>query len=87
MVFLDLPVDVAGGREGFGGERYEQSGLQEMVRACFEVVRKREGGEKGDGWWTVVDAGRAIEEVAESVATVAEKAVTWAKQNELQRIE
>lgn len=87
VVFLDLPVDVAGGRDGFGGERYERTELQERVRGCFEEVRSREGGGLGGGWWTVVDASKGIDEVAEKVAEVAERAVAWAGKNELKRIE
>ncbi|KAI5854381.1 thymidylate kinase-domain-containing protein [Tricharina praecox] len=87
VVFLDLPVDVAKGRAGFGGERYERSDVQERVRGCFDEVRRREGAGERHGWWTVVDAGQGIEKVAEMVEDLAVRAMIWAKKNELRRIE
>jgi dTMP kinase len=83
VIFLDLPPEVAGGREGYGGERYEKREMQERVRGVFEEVRRREPGE-----WTVVDASAGVEEVAERVGEVADRAVRWAAAgNELRRIE
>lgn len=83
MIFLDLPVERAEQREGFGGERYEVGEFQMRVRERFGEVREKEGGE-----WRVVDAGRAREVVAEEVGVFAELAVEAAKRGrELGRIE
>ncbi|KAI5812546.1 thymidylate kinase-domain-containing protein [Pyronema omphalodes] len=83
VIFLDLPVERAEQREGFGGERYEVGEFQMRVREKFREVREREGGE-----WRVVDAGREREVVAEEVGRFAEQAVEAAKAGrELRRIE
>ncbi|KAI5780805.1 thymidylate kinase-domain-containing protein [Geopyxis carbonaria] len=79
VVFLDLPAASAEGREGFGGERYEERGLQEKVRELFKKMREDEGSED----WTVVDARQSVDEVADKVWSVVEKAVEWAADNEL----
>ena len=82
VIFLDLPAELAEGREGFGGERYEKRELQEKVRKVFGEVRRREGGD-----WNVIDATKGIDAVAEEVGSIADAAVKWAQLNELRRIE
>ncbi|KAA8910443.1 thymidylate kinase-domain-containing protein [Sphaerosporella brunnea] len=82
IIFLDLPPDVAAERAGFGGERYEKREMQEKVREVFKTVREREQGE-----WTVVDASASVEEVTERVWAATEKALRWARENELREIE
>ncbi|CDF33279.1 unnamed protein product [Chondrus crispus] len=64
VVFLEVGVDEARGREGFGGERFEEAETQKRVGAVFDRL-------KGEGWSVVEGSGR-MEEVAERV-----KAVVW----------
>ena len=67
MLYLNMPIDAARGRGGFGEERYETETLQREVRAQFEKLT--------EDWWTVVDADRTVEQVAEECAAVARDAV------------
>ena len=58
VLYLNMPIDAARGRGGFGEERYETETLQREVRAQFEKLT--------EDWWTVVDADRTVEQVAEA---------------------
>ena len=74
VLYLNMPVDAARGRGGFGEERYETETLQREVRAQFEKLT--------EDWWTVVDADRTVEQVAEECAAVARDAVKRCAQGE-----
>jgi dTMP kinase len=84
VIFLDVPVDTAGAREGFGAERYEQPELQDKVRTVFARLRESEGRTLD---WSVVDASQDIDVVADRVWEIAEKSVRWASENDLRTIE
>lgn len=67
VLYLDVPVDQAEKRGGFGEERYETTELQKNVRANFEALT--------EDWWTTVDATGSVEEVAATCERVAKDAV------------
>jgi dTMP kinase len=67
VLYLNLPVDQAEKRGGFGEERYETTELQKNVRANFEALT--------EDWWTTVDATGSVEEVAATCERVAKDAV------------
>ena len=67
VLYLDVPVDQAEKRGGFGEERYETTELQKNVRANFEALT--------EDWWTTVDATGSVEEVAATCERVARDAV------------
>jgi dTMP kinase len=69
-----MPAEAARKRGGFGEERYETETLQKEVRAQFDVLT--------EDWWTVVDADRTVEQVAEECAAVAHDAVRRCAQGE-----
>ena len=70
-VFLDVEPGVVGGREGFGGERYEEGAMQGRVREGFLGLLG--GGDGAD--MRVVDAGRGVKEVERGVWEVVEGVV------------
>ena len=65
VLYLDMPVDAAKTRGGFGEERYETGELQERVRENFRSLR--------EDWWTVVDASGTIDDVHARCAAVAKR--------------
>jgi len=60
-VYLDVGGEGTG-REGFGGERYEQVEVQERVRDLYEELRRRGKEERED--CVVVDGRGTVDEVA-----------------------
>ncbi len=62
VIYLDLPVDVAQARGGFGEERYETVELQKMVAQQFR--------ELSDGSWHIVDARQTVEDIHSQVGTI-----------------
>lgn len=73
VIFLDLPIEVAMQRGGFGEERYEKRELQEKVREAFWELKKCDGGKGKE--WVVIDATLSMEEVRERIAEVVGKVV------------
>ena len=67
VLYLDMPVEAAKTRGGFGEERYETGELQERVRENFRTLR--------EDWWTVVDASGTIDDVHARCGAVANEAV------------
>ena len=67
VLYLNMPIDAALSRGGFGEERYETKELQVEVRKTFAQLTET--------WWTVVDANRSVEEVSVECAKVANDAV------------
>mmetsp|Transcript_25764 Transcript_25764/g.89722 ORF Transcript_25764/g.89722 Transcript_25764/m.89722 type:complete len:229 (-) Transcript_25764:23-709(-) len=63
VLFLDLSVEEAAARGGFGEERYEVEEFQRRVRKNFSDLR--------DGSWVTVNAARTEEEVAAEIKAVA----------------
>ncbi|KAG1877262.1 P-loop containing nucleoside triphosphate hydrolase protein [Suillus subluteus] len=73
-LFLDISPEVAATRGGYGLERYEKEEVQKGVRQVFDQIGRsvQEHGEKGEGKWVEIDAGKTKEEVAEDVWTAVE---------------
>ena len=67
VLYLDMPVDAAKTRGGFGEERYETGELQERVREHFRVLR--------EDWWTIIDASGTIDDVHSKCAAAADEAI------------
>jgi len=63
-LFLDVSAEEAAKRGGFGTERYEKEEMQARVRSLFGQMRRHRD-EAED--ISVVDAGRTIEEVEQSI--------------------
>lgn len=83
VLYLDLAPEKAAERGQYGEERYETQEMQARVRANFarilEEDRLEGQKEKGASVWSVVDAGRSIEEVTREVEALALGAVKRAQ--------
>lgn len=66
-VFLDIEPEAAARRGGFGGEKYEEGGMQRRVRALFGEVWRREGEAV-----RVLDAGKEVEAVEMEIRALVE---------------
>ncbi|TDL23816.1 thymidylate kinase [Rickenella mellea] len=65
-LFLDISPDIAKSRGGYGEERYEKEELQRRVRNIFHQLGD-ELPKDGAGRWAVIDAGRDLNTVSESL--------------------
>mmetsp|Transcript_28607 Transcript_28607/g.45916 ORF Transcript_28607/g.45916 Transcript_28607/m.45916 type:complete len:216 (+) Transcript_28607:282-929(+) len=74
VLYLNMPIEAAQKRGGFGDERYETAELQRAVRTNFEALT--------EDWWTVVDAQGTMDEVAGTATEVAMAAVARCKLGE-----
>ena len=64
ILFMDLSIEAAGTRGGFGGERYETTAFQTAVRARFDALRREvEGSAAPSSAWVQVDAAGSIEDI------------------------
>jgi dTMP kinase len=66
-VFLDISPEEAAKRGGYGDEKYEKREMQDRVRVLFGELMEKNG-ERED--LEVVDAGRGVKEVHQSVLKV-----------------
>jgi dTMP kinase len=64
---MDLSVEQASARGGFGGERYENAEFQAKVRENFSILKKQAEA-LSPHLWKNVDAAGTIEEVHERIA-------------------
>ena len=71
VIFLDIGIETAKARGGFGGERYENEEMQERVRELFFEVIRVEG--KGENSTKIVDASKSLDEVAAVIARLADE--------------
>ncbi|KAH8550105.1 putative thymidylate kinase [Umbelopsis sp. PMI_123] len=55
VLFLDLPIEAAEQRGGFGDERYEKRDMQIKVRELFLKLQ--------DPLWQIIDANRTMQEI------------------------
>jgi len=79
VLYLTLKEKECAGREGFGGERYEEEGMQARVRAAFEKF-------SSDGWKTVACDGLSIEELQTRLLADVQAAMADCKQAPLQTL-
>ena len=64
--FLDISPADAAKRGGFGDERYEESGMQQRVRALFPRILKA----ACSAAFEVIDGGQSLEEVEKRVLSL-----------------
>ena len=62
-VFLNISVEEAAKRGGYGGERYESEKMQDRVRELFGIFQRAP--EKDD--FVTIDAAKSMAEVADDV--------------------
>ena len=82
VLFLDVPQEVAASRGGYGEERYEKREIQDRARSMFASIRSEEM-----AWvnWKVVDAARAVDEVAQEVWEIVRLVVEQPDKGEVKR--
>ncbi|KAL9100624.1 MAG: hypothetical protein Q9163_004025 [Psora crenata] len=68
VIFLDIDVDAAKARGGYGNEKYENEETQKTVRELFYEVMRKEG--KGESTTKIVDASKSVDEVGNVVCRV-----------------
>ena len=61
VLYVDLPLELAAARAGFGEEVYERREFQQNVRNAFSLLRKQ-AEEIGD-CWVVIDGSKTQEEM------------------------
>jgi len=66
IYFMDIPLEKAALRGGFGGERYENPVFQKIVREQFREL-EIECNNVDPHIWTLIDAGDTIENIAEGL--------------------
>lgn len=67
LMYLELSLEDAAKRGGFGEERYETTEMQRAVKASFEAMR--------EDWWDVIDANREPDVIQDEVLRIALSAV------------
>jgi len=67
LMYLELSLEAASARGGFGEERYETTEMQQSVKRCFEDMKEE--------WWDVLDANRDMDVIHEEVVEIAMRAV------------
>lgn len=81
VLFMDIPLEKAAARGGFGGERYETPEMQAAVRARFAALRgevEALGGAPVCEWVTV-DAAGAIDDIHAGLRGLADRALAAAR--------
>ena len=74
LMYLELSLEDAARRGGFGEERYETTEMQRAVKEMFESMR--------EPWWDVIDANRDEEVIEREVLEIALGAIERAKSGE-----
>ncbi len=85
VIFLDISVDEAERRGGYGEERFETKEFQEKVyKVYLQLKAEDEGEEKGAGTrWSVVDASQSVDSVAKEILKAASEAICRPRTEEL----
>lgn len=84
VVWMELPVEAAAERGGFGGERYEKEDFQAKVRMQFSELREQ-CNVAAPGVWRDCNAAGTIDEVHERVLSTVSGALTRAAAGEALR--
>jgi dTMP kinase len=83
LLFMDIPLEKAAARGGFGGERYETPEMQAAVRARFAALRAEVeavgAAVAGASEWANVDAAASIEEVGAHIFALAQRTLAAAR--------
>mmetsp|Transcript_10600 Transcript_10600/g.19032 ORF Transcript_10600/g.19032 Transcript_10600/m.19032 type:complete len:248 (-) Transcript_10600:242-985(-) len=74
VIFLDLEMEEAEKRGGYGGERYEKRDLQIRVRKRFAELQSIDE-KRGRVPWHVVDGKQSIEDVEKELASIVKDTV------------
>ena len=74
LLYLELSLEEAARRGGFGEERYETNEMQRKVTENFEKMK--------ENWWDIVDANRDMDVIHEEVVSIAMAAVEKCQQGE-----
>jgi dTMP kinase len=74
LMYLELSLEEASRRGGFGEERYETNEMQRKVTENFEKMK--------ENWWDIVDANRDMDVIHEEVVSIAMAAVEKCQQGE-----
>lgn len=81
VVFLDLALEEAERRGGYGEEKYEKREMQTEVRRLFKLLREEGPEEKQDV--VVVNAGGSVEEVSRLVLEAVQNNLDWVEAGRL----
>ena len=79
LLYLELSLDEAARRGGFGEERYETTEIQRAVKQSFDDMK--------EGWWNIIDANRDMDVIQSEVLDIAVRTVEECKTGaELKRL-
>jgi len=71
LLYMELSLDEAAKRGGFGQERYETTDIQRAVKQNFDAMK--------EDWWDVIDASRDMDAIHNEVVDIAMRAVDACK--------
>ncbi len=85
VIFLDISVNEAERRGGYGEERFETKEFQEKVyKVYLQLKADDEGAENGVGTrWSIVDACQSVDSVAKDILKAANEAICRPRPEEL----
>jgi|TARA_B100000683_G_scaffold244429_1_gene254619 dTMP kinase len=79
LLYLELSLEEAARRGGFGEERYETTEIQRAVKQSFDDMK--------EGWWNIIDANRDMDVIQSEVLDIAVRTVEECKAGaELKRL-
>lgn len=64
LIYLEMPIEETLKRDGFGGERYEKTEFQKLVKENYERLSQGES-------WHYLDANKTIEKLQEEALKIA----------------
>jgi dTMP kinase len=74
LLYLELSLEEAAKRGGFGEERYETTDIQRAVKKNFDAMK--------EDWWDVIDASRDMDDIQNQVVDIAKRTVEKCKAGE-----
>lgn len=72
VFFMDISVEAASARKGFGIERYEKRNFQESVKEAFKKLMENEE-------WSIIDAEKKQEDIANEILDISLKEIESCK--------